>query len=317
MPNGILEQMITKITCRFSISLLVGLSHLAAVALHAAEGAHPNVIFVLADDLGIGDVSPTNAECKIKTPHLQAMADEGVTFLDAHSSSSVCTPTRYGVLTGRYNWRSRLPRGVLSGTSEHLIPANRETVAHLLREAGYHTQMIGKWHLGWDWGKADEADGKWQNIDFTKPVKNGPDINGFDQLLRTLRLPRYASLRMGRHRQDPPPRRTARKESPRKRIPTAGIAKGPIGSGLSHSLRVLPHLFDKSMAYIRGTGSRRQGGEALFSLPAAYPLPTPRSFLIPPFKGASGTQPLRGLCRADRPSHGRISLRPCIGGCGH
>ena len=117
--------------------------------LHAKHHARPNVIFVLADDLGIGDVSPTNPDCKIKTPHLQKMADEGITFMDAHSSSAVCTPTRYGVLTGRYNWRSRLARGVLSGTSEHLIPAERATVAHLLKKAGYHTQMIGKWHLGW------------------------------------------------------------------------------------------------------------------------------------------------------------------------
>ncbi|MDF1863033.1 MAG: sulfatase-like hydrolase/transferase, partial [Verrucomicrobiales bacterium] len=151
----------------------------AVSSVHAADSSHPNVIFVLADDLGIGDVSPTNPECKIKTPNLQAMAGEGITFLDAHSSSSVCTPTRYGVLTGRYNWRSRLAKGVLSGTSDHLIPAERATVAHLLRDAGYHTQMIGKWHLGWDWAKADKSEGKWQNIDFSQPVKNGPDINGF------------------------------------------------------------------------------------------------------------------------------------------
>ena len=119
----------------------------------AANVSKPNILFILADDLGIGDVSPTNPECKIKTPHLQKMADEGITFLDAHSSSAVCTPTRYGVLTGRYNWRSRLARGVLRGTSDHLIPAERATVAHLLKKAGYHTQMIGKWHLG---GMTDE-----------------------------------------------------------------------------------------------------------------------------------------------------------------
>ena len=78
--------------------------------LHATK---PNVILVMADDLGIGDISPTNRECKIKTPHLQKMANEGLTFLDAHTPSSVCTPTRYGLPTGRYNWRSRLARGVL------------------------------------------------------------------------------------------------------------------------------------------------------------------------------------------------------------
>ena len=152
-----------------SILCLLGVFTCHAVL---AADSHPNVIFVLADDLGIGDVSPTNPDCKINTPHLQKMADQGITFLDAHSSSSVCTPTRYGVLTGRYNWRSRLARSVLSGTSNHLIPAERDTVAHLLKKAGYHTQMIGKWHLGWDWPKSEKK-GLWKGIDFTKPVKNG------------------------------------------------------------------------------------------------------------------------------------------------
>ncbi|MDB4275713.1 sulfatase-like hydrolase/transferase, partial [Akkermansiaceae bacterium] len=79
-----------------------------SVALSAAK---PNVIIVMADDLGIGDISPTSTTCKIKTPHLQKMADQGLTFLDAHTPSSVCTPTRYGLLTGRYNWRSRMGKG--------------------------------------------------------------------------------------------------------------------------------------------------------------------------------------------------------------
>ena len=159
-------------------TVLLTLSLFLFSTLVARADNAPNVIFVLADDLGIGDLSATNQDCKIKTPHLQKMADEGITFLDAHSPSAVCTPTRYGVLTGRYNWRSRLAKGVLSGTSEHLIPADRPTVAHLLRKAGYHTQMIGKWHLGWDWNKI--PNGKKAQIDFTQPVKNGPDINGFD-----------------------------------------------------------------------------------------------------------------------------------------
>ena len=76
----------------------------------------PNIVLVMADDLGIGDISPTNPACKIATPRLQELADDGLTFLDAHSTSSVCTPTRYGLLTGRYNWRSRLARGVFKWT---------------------------------------------------------------------------------------------------------------------------------------------------------------------------------------------------------
>ena len=122
---------------------------------NSAADDKPNVILVMADDLGIGDISPTNSNCKIATPHLQQLADEGLTFLDAHTTSSVCTPTRYGLLTGRYNWRSRLSRGVLSGRSEHLIPAERATLAHLLRDSDYHTAMIGIWHLGWDCTKME------------------------------------------------------------------------------------------------------------------------------------------------------------------
>ena len=88
----------------------------------------PNVILVMADDLGIGDLQVTNEDCKIKTPNLVTMANQGITFTDAHTPSAVCTPTRYGLLTGRYNWRSRLAKGVLGGYSKHLIPAERATV---------------------------------------------------------------------------------------------------------------------------------------------------------------------------------------------
>ena len=132
----------------------------------------PNVIFVLADDLGIGDIQPTNSECKIATPNLAKLAKQGITFTDAHSSSSVCTPTRYGLLTGRYNWRSRLARGVLSGTSPHLIPESRATVGHLMKRAGYHTQMIGKWHLGWDWSYENQPTEGKRRIDFKLPIIN-------------------------------------------------------------------------------------------------------------------------------------------------
>ena len=158
--------------------MLIAITLAAALCQSPAEPkedpALPNIIVVMADDLGIGDLTPTNPDGKIKTPQLQAMADAGLTFLDAHSPSSVCTPTRYGLLTGRYNWRSRLARGVLNGTSKHLIPASRPTIAHMLHGASYHTAMIGKWHLGWDWHRTDGE------LDFTKAVVNGPDINGFD-----------------------------------------------------------------------------------------------------------------------------------------
>lgn len=148
----------------------------------------PNIIFVLADDLGYGDIAAFNPNCKIKTPHLDQLAEEGMLFTDAHTSSAVCTPTRYGIMTGRYNWRSSLKEGVLIGASKALIPKNRTTVASILKQGGYHTAFIGKWHLGWDWALKNpdlEPTTGWQdttftNIDYTKPVKNTPNDLGFD-----------------------------------------------------------------------------------------------------------------------------------------
>jgi arylsulfatase A len=247
--------------------------------LHAAS---PNVILVMADDLGIGDISPTNPDCKIKTPHLRQMANEGLTFLDAHTPSSVCTPTRYGLLTGRYNWRSRLARGVLSGTSEHLIPTDRPTLGHLMRTAGYHTAMIGKWHLGWDWARNGEG------IDFTKPVKNGPDINGFDQYYGhcgSLDMPPYVWVDTGRITAQPD-----REEGVTKAEDRYGwYRKGPIGSDFKIP-EVLPHLFEKSIAYVESRAEQAKSGKPFF-LYLALPAPHTPIVPVPPFKDASGLNP--------------------------
>jgi len=267
-----------------SILCLLGVFTCHAVL---AADSHPNVIFVLADDLGIGDVSPTNPDCKINTPHLQKMADQGITFLDAHSSSSVCTPTRYGVLTGRYNWRSRLARSVLSGTSNHLIPAERDTVAHLLKKAGYHTQMIGKWHLGWDWPKSEEK-GLWKGIDFTKPVENGPDINGFDRYYGhcgSLDMAPYVWVDTGKVTAQPNREEGVTKQED----PYGWYRKGPIGSDFEID-EVLPHLFDKSMDYIKERAPFAKKGTPFFLY---LPLPAPHTPIVPvpPFKDASGINP--------------------------
>ena len=114
----------------------------------AQKSNQPNIIFILADDLGYGDLSSLNKDGKIQTPHLDRLAENGVVFRDAHSSSAVSTPTRYGVLTGRYNWRSTLKRGVLGWYAKPLIAADRTTMGGMLRSRNYNTACIGKWHLG-------------------------------------------------------------------------------------------------------------------------------------------------------------------------
>lgn len=248
----------------------------------------PNVIFVLADDLGIGDLEPTNPDCRIKTPHLKTMANEGITFLDAHSSSAVCTPTRYGVLTGRYNWRSRLARGVLSGTSDHLIPAERATVAHSMRKAGYHTQMIGKWHLGWDWGRVASENGKGKKIDFAQPVTNGPNINGFDSYYAhcgSLDMPPYVWVDTGKTTAIP-----QREEGvTREQDPYGWYRKGPISPDFRID-DVLPHLFQKSMQHVSERASEAKKGKPFF-LYLALPAPHTPIVPVPPFKDASGINP--------------------------
>ncbi|MEO1011650.1 MAG: arylsulfatase [Bacteroidota bacterium] len=148
----------------------------------------PNIVYILADDLGYGDIQAFNPEGKIKTPHLNQLTADGMKFTDAHSPSAVCTPTRYGVLTGRYSWRSPLKRGVLTGKSKALIPKERTTVASYLKRNGYHTAFIGKWHLGWDWALKDSANfggsgwdaGHFEELDLAGSVHHTPNDLGFD-----------------------------------------------------------------------------------------------------------------------------------------
>ena len=153
---------------------------------------HPNIIYILADDLGYGDVSCYNPESKISTPHVDRLAKEGIRFTDAHTPSAVCTPTRYGILTGRYSWRTRLKYRVLDGLDPPLIDKDRLTVAQLLKNNGYHTGCVGKWHLGMQWydldGEEIEAvsiDRKspprpGDDVDYSKAITGGPTDRGFD-----------------------------------------------------------------------------------------------------------------------------------------
>ncbi len=162
------------------------------------RGGLPNIVFFLADDMGYGDVSCFNPAGRIKTPHFDRLAQGGMRFTDAHSSSAVCSPSRYGVLTGRYNWRSTLQSGIVGPYGDPLIAPDRTTVPGFLKRHGYYSGCIGKWHLGmgWDFEKdasfrpegtpgkdlvatgADRA--AWQDA-FTRPTTGGPTTRGFDE----------------------------------------------------------------------------------------------------------------------------------------
>ncbi|RPI28023.1 MAG: arylsulfatase [Acidobacteria bacterium] len=266
----------------------VGVAALTAVNASAAEAPRdglPNIVYILADDLGYGDVSCFNPESRIRTPNLDRLAAQGRTFTDAHAGAAVCSPTRYGILTGRYSWRTRMKSGVLWGYSRSLIPANRMTVASLLKRHNYQTACIGKWHLGLDWTLRDKrvpADTPAElgdNVDFAGPIAGGPNSLGFDYFFgisASLDMAPYVYLQNGRVTALPD-RETEQK------VPQAQFwRKGPTGADFRHE-EVLPKLTEKAVGFIRQNAQRR----FFLYLPLAAPhvpvLP------LPPFRGKSGT----------------------------
>ena len=162
------------------------LSLIAGVSLAAnANKNKPNIVFIMADDMGLGDISSLNNKAKWKTPNIDKLTNNGIDFTDAHSSSAVCTPTRYGILNGRYNWRSDLKRGVHGGFNKPtLMDKKRLTVADLLRSEGYSTGIVGKWHLGVGWHSTTGKDVKggryFKDINFKKELYESPLDHGFD-----------------------------------------------------------------------------------------------------------------------------------------
>ena len=247
----------------------------------------PNIIVILADDLGYGDISVYHESNKIKTVHLDKLAAEGMRFTDAHTPSSVCTPTRYGLLTGRYNWRTKLKRGVLIGKSKALIPNSRTTIASLLQRNGYHTAFIGKWHLGWDWGWKDAAKEpthkeNFDNIDFTKKVKNTPNDLGFDYSYGhcgSLDMAPYVYVENGKVTEIP----DTTTESKGK---YGWWRKGPTSKDFIHD-DVTPNFFRRGIQYVKEQ-SKKSKPFLLY-----LPLPSPHTPILPTEKweGKSGLNP--------------------------
>lgn len=245
------------------------------------EPAHPNIIYVLADDLGIGDIHAFNENGKIKTPNIDLLAQEGLMFTDAHTSSSVCTPTRYGIITGRYNWRSELKSGVLTGVSKALIPNSRTTVASLLKQNNYDSGFIGKWHLGWDWAlkQSDSVGGTgwnpddFDNIDFSKPITNGPNNLGFNYAYGhsgSLDMAPYVYVENGMPTVVPDTVTVNKGKY-------SWWREGPTGSDFDHEL-VTPHFFEKSYEFIK----QRANKDKPFFLYLA--LPSPHTPILPTAK---------------------------------
>lgn len=258
----------------------------------------PNFVYILADDMGYGDLSCLNGNCGFRTPNLDRLAAEGMAFTDAHSSSAVCTPSRYSILTGRYNWRSELKYGVLHGYSPHLIEPGRMTVATYLKEHGYRTACIGKWHLGMDMplknGEwiAHEAFGEWPrgaypDVDFSRPLRNGPCTYGFDYfygISGSLDMAPYVYWENSRATELPD------REFPGDDTPKGLCRRGPQAPHFRHE-RVTPELTERSCRYIE---ERAKSGEPFFLY---FPLPSPHTPILPEeFTGKSGTNEYGDFC---------------------
>ena len=271
------------------LSPLLSICLATLAPLAAAE--KPNIVYILADDLGYGDVQCLNPERgKILTPHMDKLAADGMTFTDAHSSSSVCTPTRYSILTGRYNWRTKLQLHVLNGYGLPLITTDRMTVPSFLRDNGYTTAMIGKWHIGLDiptldgkksepakglkpkMGKGAFPPSELSNIDWSKPIKGGPVDLGFDSwfgITASLDFPPYVWIRdrnwvgEGTHSK-------------------AFHRPGPASEDFE-AIDVLDKLLDESKKFI----SEQKGEKPFF---AYIPLPSPHTPIVPTpkWQGKSG-----------------------------
>ncbi len=230
----------------------------------------PNIVFILADDLGCGDLGCYKKGSKIDTANIDRLASEGVRFTDAHSGSAVCSPTRYGLLTGRYAWRTRLDRGVLRPFDPPLIEAGRLTLPEMLRLQGYYTACIGKWHLGWDWPRMDD------HVDFRFAIAGGPVSCGFDYYfgVDVPNYPPYCFIENHRMLGLPSERKTTR---------DLDGAPGPMLPGWKFD-EVLATLTAKAVEHI---GLRARSRQPFFLY---FPLTTPHEPIRPSvrFQGKSG-----------------------------
>lgn len=289
----------TRLTLIAAVCTVAATLGLVAAGHAAGSGPDkPNIVFILCDDLGYGDVKCNNPQGKIATPNIDRLAAAGIRFTDAHTTSSVCTPTRYGVLTGRYNWRSRLQSGVLGGMSPRLIEPGRLTVAGLLHRAGYHTAGIGKWHLGMDWPRKPgtpafddriERGPEGWNADYARPIAGGPTSVGFDEffgIAASLDMVPYTFIRNDRVTVAP----TVDKAFPMMFGKEKGLTRRGPGAEGFEAADVLPTLTREAVEYIARRAADASAGKPFFLY---LPLNAPHTPIVPTpqWQGRSGLNP--------------------------
>ena len=239
----------------------------------------PNIVILYADDMGYGDLAVQNPESKIPTPNIDRLAREGMRFTDGHSSSGICTPSRYALLTGRYHWRDF--HGIVGSFGPTVFKEGQLTMAEMLREQGYATACIGKWHLGWDWpalmepgAKAIQGQGYPPTaFDWSKSIPDGPLDEGFDTYFGddVPNFPPYTWIRDDKVVIAPS---GPLKVAP---VPPEGSAEcrlGPMAEGWRLD-EVMPRLTEEALAYI---DSRRGQNEPFFLY---FPFTSPHAPIVP------------------------------------
>ena len=242
---------------------------------NTTESAYPNIIIILADDMGYGDAGAYNPDSKVPTPYIDRIAEEGVRLTDAHSPSAVCTPTRYGLLTGRYAWRTKLKQGVLWGYSTNLIDTARVTIPSMLQEKGYYTGGVGKWHLGL---------GEGDSTNYFEPFPISPTNLGFDYyygIPASLDMQPYVYFENDQVVEEPTELVEA---SAHRRQNGGGFWRGgPVAPGFKH-IDVLAHTTEKAKVFIE---NQAQNDRPFFLY---MPLSAPHTPWLPEvlFRGRSG-----------------------------
>lgn len=260
----------------FKLNLRV-LLLLFSIATGAQNIQKPNIVIIYTDDQGYGDVSALNPDAKFRTPNMDKLANEGIIFTDGHSSDAVCTPSRYSLLTGRYSWRTSLKKGVLEADGPCLIEKDRMTIASFLRDNGYKTAMVGKWHLQMEFEGSLGKDRDW-----SKPFSDGPIEKGFDYFFGIPASMNYGILTYLENDRvlDPPVLWTKKKSDPNPRTYSDSINPQPYrmtppyekegGTGwveVAPSFNdelVLETLANKAVEYIGESAQEAKNGKPFF-----------------------------------------------------
>lgn len=291
---------------------IVGAALLSTPASLSGQDAKrpPNIVVILADDFGVGDIQAHYPENQIATPYLDKLVREGMSFTDAHSPSAVCTPTRYGLLTGRYSWRTRMQEWVIAAYEPPLINVERLTLPQFLHDNGYDTACFGKWHLGWDWVGPQEPQmhplernfQKKLTWDFTRPIGGGPTQRGFEYYFGVdlPNMPPFCWIENDRVTQQP----TVTYQYEEKEgfvVMPRGFQGEPMAPGWQFD-KILPELTRRGVDYIHQHAAK----EKPFFL--YFPQTSPHEPVVPsaPFRGKSGIAPIADFVMETDWSAGQI-----------